>query len=158
MEVADFDITLAHIPRQTLQIFLNGVAVRCFCDTGASESFIAQSKAADVSAIRKLRHALRLRLAEGKLSSTVLDTAVQGVQFSALNGEVSEKVDLVVMPSMPAGCDMIAGRNVLFGVLHAAVHEKFLECYTEHQPDPESSPVKTPVEMRKCLPFIDAGA
>ena len=44
------------------------------------------------------------------------------------------------MASMPYGCDMIAGRNVVFGVLHVAVHENDLECYIEHQPDPEDSP------------------
>lgn len=43
--------------------------------------------------IRRLERPMRLRLAEGKLSGTVLDRAIRGATLSALNGEVHEKID-----------------------------------------------------------------
>ena len=76
-----------------------------------------ESKAQEVAAalgihIRKLQHPMRLRLAEGKLSTTVLDKALRGAELSALNGEVHEQVDQIIcLPSTPPGCDMIGDRT-----------------------------------------------
>ena len=111
------------MPKQVITLYFGGIAVRVMIDSGAQKSFIRQDLAEQIVValgihIRKLEHPLRLRLAEGKLSDTVLTSALRGAKLSALNGEVHETIDqLICLPTMPPGCDMIGGRDLIFHVL-----------------------------------------
>ena len=67
--------------------------------------------------IRKASRIFKMRLANDQISGDVIDTVVQDCSASALNGEVQVTIsELLITGSLP-DCDMIMGRDVIFGLL-----------------------------------------
>ena len=142
---------------QTATLFLGprGTPVKCLFDSGAAVTFMLESKADEIGLpIRKPQNPMRLRLANGSVSTHFIDKKISSCTMSALNGEVNETIpQVLLLNSMPPNTEMIVGRDVIYGLLHGALMQHRLECYAEHQPSGEYPPGPTPMSARKYIVF-----
>lgn len=120
------NLSATAIRRQIITLYLGpkGVPVRVLVDSGASRSLIKLAVAELLGLELQVSSVTyRMRLANDQMSSDVMNTVIRDCSASALNGEVHVKIsELLVTSSLP-DCDMIMGRDVIFGLLRGVIHQ-----------------------------------
>ena len=64
---------------------------------------------------------MKLRLADGQISGDTIDKEIKDVQYSQLNGRIKGKHDVMLLPSMPPGIEVILARGFIFNSLNAVM-------------------------------------
>jgi len=128
---------LSPVPRQVVIMFFGpgGRPLYCLVDSGASRTFMLESigiqlalENADMNIRRPVKD-LKLRLADGQISGDTINKEIKNVQYSQLNGKIKGKHDVMLLPSMPPGIDVILARDFIFNSLNAVITADSLICY-----------------------------
>ena len=133
---------LSPVPRQVIILFFgpSGRPLRCLVDSGASRTFMLEQVGIEMSqsnpavCIRRPVRDLKLRLADGQISGDTIDKEIKNVQYSQLNGKVKGKHDVMLLPSMPPGIEVILARDFIFNSLNAIITADALICYAMQPP------------------------
>ena len=146
----DVNAQSIHVPRQIITLYLGpqGIPFKTMIDSGAARSMGKKKKLAKAGLkLVKLLRQLFMRLADDKIADKAITEAVQSCAASALNGDIHVQLpELLAVDSLP-NCDLLLGRDVIFGVLKAIIHADRLECFCTSDSGP------TDILQRKCIPF-----
>ena len=134
---------LSPVPRQVIIMYFgpSGRPLRCLVDSGASRTFMLEQVGVEMAQhspsihIRRPVRDLKLRLADGQISGDTIDKEIKDVQYSQLNGRVKGTHDVMLLPSMPPGIEVILARDFIFNSLNAIITADSLICYAMRPPD-----------------------
>ena len=138
----------------TLYYGPKGIPMKTFFDTGATRTLCTRAAAKHLGLpVQQTQQPLRMRRCDNTIASDVINTSIQQCTVSALNGEVHDTIPEILLVDTLPDCDILAGRDMIFQILRAVVHEDRLECYTQYKPTDSRQLMSSPSPMRKTIPF-----